>query len=135
MSDLLKPIDAARLAGVSYPTLKQWIYTGKIRSTKTAGGHHRIARSEIERVTGATKARAKKQDKPVGLDAISGRNKLLGTIIEVKFEGLLVQVTMDIGGQTITSIITSDAARSLGLRKGVPIYALIKATEVMVIRA
>jgi len=135
VSDLLKPIDAARLAGVSYPTLKQWIYTGKIRSTKTAGGHHRIARSEIERVTGATKARAKKQDKPVGLDAISGRNKLLGTIIEVKFEGLLVQVTMDIGGQTITSIITSDAARSLGLRKGVPIYALIKATEVMVIRA
>src|SRR5262247_1965311 len=112
MSELLKPIDAARLAGVSYPTLKQWIYTGKIRSTKTAGGHHRIARSEIERVTGATKARAKKQDKPVGLDAISGRNKLLGTIIEVKFEGLLVQVTMDIGGQTITSIITRAAARS-----------------------
>jgi len=53
MSELLKPFEAARLAGVSYPTLKQWIYKGKIRSTKTAGGHHRIARSEIERVTGA----------------------------------------------------------------------------------
>ena len=135
MSELLKPIDAARLAGVSYPTLKQWIYSGKIRSTKTAGGHHRIARSEIERVTGASKAKPRKQAKPVGLDAISGRNKLSGTIIDVRFEGLLVQVTMDVGGQTITSIITSDAARSLGLKKGVPIYALIKATEVMVIRA
>jgi excisionase family DNA binding protein len=56
MNDLLKPLDAARLAGVSYPTLKQWIYSGKIRSTKTAGGHHRIARSEIERVTGAVAA-------------------------------------------------------------------------------
>ena len=55
MSELLKPIDAAQLAGVSYPTLKQWIYKGKIRSTKTAGGHHRIARSEIERVTGANR--------------------------------------------------------------------------------
>jgi molybdopterin-binding protein len=132
VSELLKPIDAARLAGVSYPTLKQWIYSGKIKSTKTAGGHHRVSRSEIERVTGAkTKS---KHSKPVGLDAISGRNKLLGTITDIRYEGLLVQITIDLGEQTITSIITSDAARSLGLKKGVSVYALIKATEVMVIR-
>src|SRR6476646_8770209 len=130
MSELLKPIDAARLAGVIYPTLKQWIYSGKIKSTKTAGGHHRIARSEVERVTGA-KAKAKR-GKPVGLDAISGRNKLLGTITDIRYEGLLVQVTIDIGDQEITSIITSDSARLLGLKKGVAVYALIKATEVMV---
>ena len=132
MSELLKPIDAARLAGVSYPTLKQWIYSGKIRSTKTAGGHHRVARSEIERVTGA-KAKAKR-GKPVGLDAISGRNKLQGIITDIRYEGLLVQITIDVGDQQITSIITSDAARSLGLKRGVSVYALIKATEVMVIR-
>ncbi|HJX91599.1 MAG TPA: TOBE domain-containing protein [Pyrinomonadaceae bacterium] len=132
MSELLKPIDAARMAGVSYPTLKQWIYSGKIRSTKTAGGHHRVARSEIERVTGA-KAKAKR-GKPVGLDAISGRNKLQGTITDIRYEGLLVQIIIDIGDQQITSIITSDAARSLGLKRGVSVYALIKATEVMVIR-
>src|SRR5262245_30161185 len=133
MSELLKPIDAARLAGVSYPTLKQWIYQGKIRSTKTAGGHHRIARSEIERVTGGRRKRLR-DHKPVGLDAISGRNKLRGVISEIRFEGLLVQVTIDVGGQAITSIITSDAARALGLRRGVDVYALIKATEVMIIR-
>jgi len=133
MSELLKPIDAARLAGVSYQTLKQWIYKGKIRSTQTAGGHHRIARSEIERVTGTTKAKQSRH-KPVGLDAISGRNKLPGTITELRYEGLLVQITIDVGGHEITSIITSDAARSLGLKEGVSVYALIKATEVMVIR-
>ena len=133
MKELLTPTDAARLAGVSYPTLKQWIYKGKIQTTKTAGGHHRIARSEIERVTGARRNRPKR-GKPVGLDAISGRNKLLGSVIEVRYEGLLVQVTIDVGGQEITSIITSDAARALGLKIGVPVYALIKATEVMVIR-
>lgn len=133
MSELLKPIDAARVAGVSYPTLKQWIYKGKIRSTKTAGGHHRIARSEIERVTGTARSKTK-QSRPVGLDAISGRNKLFGTITELRYEGLLVQVTIEIAGQEITSIITSDAARALGLKIGVPVYALIKATEVMVIR-
>jgi molybdopterin-binding protein len=133
VSDLLKPAEAARLAGVSYPTLKQWIYKGKIRTTKTAGGHYRIARGEIARVTGATQSRSRR-GKPVGLDAISGRNKLLGTVTGLRYEGLLVQVTIDVGGQEITSIITSDAARALGLKTGVPVYALIKATEVMVIR-
>ena len=131
MSELLTPMQAARVAGVSYPTIKQWIYKGKIHPTKTAGGHYRIARSEIERVTGST---TPKRGKPVGLDAISGRNKLQGSITELRFEGLLVQVTIDVGGQEITSIITSDAARALGLKIGTSVYALIKATEVMVIR-
>jgi molybdopterin-binding protein len=131
MNELLTPIQAARVAGVSYPTIKQWIYKGKIHTTKTAGGHYRIARSEIERVTGSARP---KRRKPVGLDAISGRNKLPGSITELRFEGLLVQVRIDIGGQEITSIITSDAARALGLKTGTSVYALIKATEVMVIR-
>ena len=135
MSELLTPMQAARVAGVSYPTIKQWIYRGKIQTTKTAGGHYRIPRSEIERVTGRSAAAAKaKRGKPVGLDAISGRNKLHGSITELRFEGLLVQVTIDVGGQEITSIITSDAARALGLKVGTSVYALIKATEVMVIR-
>jgi len=68
------------------------------------------------------------------LEAISGRNKLLGTITEVKFEGLLAQVRINVGGQSITSIITRDACVELGLKKGVRAFALIKATEVMVIR-
>jgi molybdopterin-binding protein len=118
MSELLKPIDAAQLAGVSYPTLKQWIYKGRIRTTKTAGGHHRVARSEIERVMRTKRPKVTRKAKPVGLDAISGRNKLPGTITELRFEGLLVQVTIDVGGHEITSIITSDAARSLGLEEG-----------------
>jgi molybdopterin-binding protein len=134
MSELLKPLDAAKLAGVSYPTLKQWIYTGKIRSTKTAGGHHRIARNEIERVTGTARTKSVRKGKPIGLDSISGRNKLPGTITGLRYEGLLVQVSIDVAGHEITSIITSDAARSLGLKEGTSVYALVKATEVMVIR-
>jgi len=133
MSELLTPLQAARVAGVSYPTIKQWIYKGKIQTTKTAGGHYRIARGEIERVTGQGAAK-RKRGKPVGLDAISGRNKLQGSITDLRFEGLLVQATIDVGGQEITSIITSDAARALGLKVGTLVYALIKATEVMVIR-
>jgi molybdopterin-binding protein len=132
--EMLKPQDAAKLIGVSYPTLKQWIYNDKVRSVRTPGGHHRIPRSEVDRLTGAKQQSSSKHNKPAGLDAISGRNKLMGTVSEVKFEGLLAQVTINVGGQSITSIITRDACLDLGLKKGVRAFALIKATEVMVIR-
>jgi len=134
--EMLKPQDAARLIGVSYPTLKQWIYNGKIKSVRTPGGHHRIPRAEIERLTSAGRHEktGAKGKRPSGLDAISGRNRLLGTVIEVRYEGLLAQVRIDVGGQTITSIITRDACQDLGLKRGTRAYALIKATEVMVIR-
>lgn len=132
--ELLRLQVAAEMVGVSYPTIKQWIYAGKIHSVKTAGGHHRIPRSEVERLTGADHAKSAKSRMPIGLEAISGRNKLLGKVTEVRYEGLLAQITIDVGGQEITSIITSDATRSLGLKKGVTVHALVKATEVMVIR-
>jgi len=130
--DLLKLKDAAEMIGVSYPTLKQWIYNGKIRSVKTAGGHHRIPREEIDRLSKTTSSATPTASKP--LSAISGRNKLYGTVVEARIEGLLAQITIDIGGQIMTSIITSDSARNLGLKKGVHVYALVKATEVMIIR-
>lgn len=137
MPELLRLAEAAKLVGVTYPTLKQWIYKGKIRSVKTAGGHHRIPREEVERLTGGAAPKAARRQAPpalVSLNAISGRNKLRGRVTEVRREGLLVQVSVDVCGQTITSIITSDAAESLNLKRGVVVYVLIKATEVMVIR-
>ncbi len=133
--DLIKLQQAAQSLGISYPTLKQWIYRGKIKSVKTPGGHHRIPRNEIERLSGFRLRLPSGQVHPAGLEAISGRNKLLGTVALVQVEGLLAQVTIDLGGQLITSIITRNACRELGLRKGVQAFALIKATEVMIIRA
>ncbi len=123
--ELLKLRDAARILNISYPTLKQWIYRGKLRSIKTPGGHHRIAQSEIDRLTNSNRGRT-------SLQSISGRNKLLGTITEVKTEGLLTQVTLDVAGQIVTAIITRQSSEELRLRKGMPAFALIKATEVMI---
>jgi len=50
MQRLLAPREAANILGVSYPTLKQWIYRGKIKTAKTPGGHHRVPESEIDRL-------------------------------------------------------------------------------------
>jgi molybdopterin-binding protein len=141
--DLLKLNEAARELGVSYPTIKQWIYHGKIKSVLTAGGHHRIPRAEINRLAfmgengkGARKKQAPTLNLPKGFEHfISGRNQLVGRVTKVQTSGLMAKVALDIGGQTITAIITSDACRDLGLKKGQPAAALIKATEVMIISA
>lgn len=135
--DLYKLHDAARELGISYPTLKQWIYSKKIRSVKTAGGHHRIPLREIDRLTGKQKGAIGKSKRraPTGLEAISGRNKLFGKVAEIRFDGLLAQVVIDVGAnQQMVSIITADSARNLNLKKDAPVFALVKATEVMVIR-
>jgi len=125
------PSEAARLLGVSYPTIKQWIYRKKIRSDRTPGGHHRIPTSEIRRLGAAVPTRGDAS----ALDAISGRNKLLGTVSRIRVSGLLAEVTLDVAGQKLTAIITKSAVIDLRLKTGSPAYALIKATEVMVIRA
>ena len=130
-SPRVTPAEAARLLGVSYPTIKQWIYRKKIRSVRTPGGHHRIPASEIRRLGVSAPTRGGGST----LDAISGRNKLFGTVERIRVSGLLAEVTLDVAGQRLTAIITKSAVNDLQLKAGSPAYALIKATEVMVIRA
>ena len=72
--------EAAEKLGISYQTLKLWIYQGKIASTRTAGGHHRIPVSEIDRLIGETRLAALEPRNQAGLSEISGRNKLLGIV-------------------------------------------------------
>ncbi len=131
--ELLKPQEAARILGVSYPTVKQWIYRRQLKSVRTPGGHHRIPRSEVDRLSGV-RGSGTSDEAATPLAAISGRNKLRGIVTRVVVNGLLAQVTLDVGGQSITSIITRTACRELGLKKGVRAIALVKATEVMMIR-
>ena len=133
---LLKLPEAADLLNISYPTLKQWIYKGRIQSVQGPGGHHRIPQTEIERLTKvkATSRTAKKDKKTGVLHTISGRNKLLGTVESVRHDGLLAEVKLNVGGQIITAIITSQSCKELGLKRGVEAYALMKSTEVMVVR-
>jgi molybdopterin-binding protein len=123
--------DACKMLGVSYPALKQWIYKGKIKTVTTPGGHHRIPESEIDRLL---PRRAPVPERRENFRRISGRNQLVGRVIEVKVEGLLAQVTLSIAGQHLTSIITADAVREMRLQIGQTAAALIKSTEVMVMR-
>jgi molybdopterin-binding protein len=130
---LLKLRDAALQLGISFPTIKQWIYKKKIRSNQTAGGHHRIPQSEVDRLLFRTRGKTKLQRKEE-TRRVSGRNQLVGRVESVQISGLLAEVTLSIGGQRITSIITARSAREMKLKRGQTAAALIKATEVMILR-
>ncbi len=130
---LLKPREAAAALGVSYPTLKQWILAGTIRTIKTPGGHHRIPESSLKPLMKSRPAGNPKTSRD-RFRTVSGRNQLVGRILDVKISGLLAKVVLEIADQRITSIITSDAAREMQLRKGQTAAALIKSTEVMIVR-
>jgi len=131
--ELLKLRDAALQLGISFPTIKQWIYKKKIRSVRTAGGHHRIPESEVDKLLFRTRGRTEKERKLV-IRRVSGRNQLVGRIDAVRISGLMAEIAISIGGQQITSIITSRSAREMQLKPGQTAAALIKATEVMILR-
>ena len=131
--ELLKLRDAALQLGVSFPTIKQWIYKRKIRSVRTAGGHHRIPQSELDRLLFRTRGRTEKERKQA-TRRVSGRNQLVGRIDKVRISGLMAEVKVSIGEQQITSIITATSAREMNLKPGQTAIALIKATEVMILR-
>jgi molybdopterin-binding protein len=114
--------------------LKQWIYKGKIKTVMTPGGHHRVPQSELDRLLPAVPRSGSAQGRREAFRRISGRNQLVGRIVDLKIEGLMAQVTLSIAGQHLTSIITADAAREMRLEKGQIAAALIKSTEVMVMR-
>lgn len=130
---LLKPREAAVALGVSYPTIKQWIMAGTLKTIKTPGGHHRIPQSVLAPMLKSKPAAATKNSRE-RFRAVSGRNQLIGRIVEVRLSGLLAKVVLQIGDQKIESIITSDAAREMQLRIGQTAGALIKSTEVMIVR-
>jgi len=133
VEELLQLRDAALQLGISFPTIKQWIYKKKIRSIQTAGGHHRIPQSEVDKLLFRTMGKTE-QDRQDVLRRVSGRNQLVGRIDSVRISGLMAEVKISIGGQQITSIITAASAREMHLKKGQTAAALIKATEVMIIR-
>lgn len=135
---LLTARAAAERLGVSYSTLKQWIYKGAVRTVRTRGGHHRVPDAEVERLL-ANQGRLPRPSRtaaapPGVLVALSGRNQLRGVVEEVRLDRLLAQVRLRIGNERLTAVITRDAADVLRLKRGETALAIVKATEVMIAR-
>lgn len=127
---------AAERLGVGYSTLKRWVLAGVVRTTRTEGGHHRISEAELERL--AARQSPQSRPRPAAaapddlLGGLSARNRLRGYVEEVRVDGLLAQVRLRVGNQSLTAVITADALGALKLRRGDDAIAVIKSTEVMI---
>jgi len=134
--NLLTVRTAAERLGVGYSTLKRWVHTGRVRTTRTQGGHHRVSESEIERLLARQQPEARRRvrtpDTDESLGGLSARNRLYGFIEEVRVDGLLAQVRLRVGDQSLTAVVTADAVRALKLRRGDDAIAIVKSTEVMI---
>lgn len=122
--DVLTAQEAARYLRLALPTFYRYLSEGKIPQSKI-GGRYRFKKALLDRWLGTKEAG----------EEISGRNKLVGRISSIKRDAILAQVNLDAGEFKITAIITRDALEALGLKVGDTAAALVKATEVMIIKA
>ena len=130
---MLTPREASRMLGVSYPTIKQWILSGKLKTVQTPGGHHRLSEAALKPFL------TKDKMKPIAESRqryrrVSGRNQLAGKVVSIHIQGLLAEVVLSVGDTHVTAIITASAVRELQLKKGDLAAALIKSTDVMIER-
>jgi len=115
--------EAARALGISLDTLRRWDRQGRIRVERDSANRRTVPAEEIARLRGSDE------------HALSARNRFRGIVREVKIEGLLAQVELDVTEPTrLVAVITRDAAEELGLRPGMSATAVVKATSAMVER-
>ena len=115
--------EAARALGISIDTLRRWDRSGRIRTERDSANRRIVPASEIERLRGTEG------------DRMSARNHFRGIVREVKLDGLLAQVEIDVTEPArVVALITRDAAEELGLKPGMAAAAVVKATSVMVER-
>jgi len=130
---MLTPREASRILGISYPTIKNWILSGRVKTITTPGGHHRLSFASLKPFLekDALKSEVSSRER---YRRVSGRNQLAGKVVSVRIVGLLAEVVLAVGDANVTSIITAAAVKEMGLKKGDPAAALIKSTDVMIER-
>ena len=114
--------EAARALGISLDTLRRWDRQGRISVQRDSANRRVVAAREVERLRGDDRR------------TLSARNRLEGVVREVKIEGLLAEVELDVTKGRLVAVITRESAESLGLTSGVSAAAVVKATSVMVER-
>ena len=120
--------DAAILLGVSDDTVRRWIDSGSLTSSKDESGRKVIDGAEL-----AAFARDHASPPPdlLGVGS-SARNRLVGLVTAVTSDQVMSEVQMQCGPFTVVSLMSTTSARQLGLEPGVVAVAVVKATTVIV---
>ena len=115
--------EAARALGISLDTLRRWDRQGRIRVERDSANRRLVPADEVERLLGRER------------HGLSARNRFRGVVREVKVEGLLAQVELDVTEPArLVAVITRESAEELGLKPGMSAAAVVKATSMMIDR-
>lgn len=127
----IKIRDAAALLGVSDDTVRRWIAAGELEASQAAGAAGvdgaQLAQFAVER--------ARRAETGESAEILrSARNNFTGLVTDVEMDGVMAKVGMQCGPFAVTSLMSAEAARELGLEPGVVATAVVKATTVIVER-
>jgi len=113
--------EAAKLLGISLDTLRRWDRAGRIQTARDSGNRRIVSASEVRRLRGEQEGH------------LSARNRIQGTVTDVRVEGLVAQVELAVDEPArLVAIVTADAVDDLHLQPGMAAAAVVKATSVMV---
>ena len=127
---LITPREAAQILGIEYQTNKKWILRGKIKTSRTPGGHHRLNRDSLRMFIETHHVRPASRTSEE-YRRVSCINQLFGKVASTRILGLIAEVIVVVGETEMMAIISSDAANELCLKKdGVTLF--FNAIDVMI---
>lgn len=119
----------AELLGVSVDTVRRWCDSGRLATTRSAGGHRVIAGPDL---AAYLQDHAGDVFEPASLVPQSARNRFTGVVLRVETDRLTAIVEIQAGPFRVVSLMTREAADELGLEPGDLAVAAVKSTNVIV---
>ena len=120
--------DAATFLGVSEDTVRRWIEKGTLEASRGPGGRTVLEGTEVARLARELAVAPELH----GATASSARNRFTGLVTRVVTDTVMAQVELQCGPFRVVSLMSSEAARELGLEPGRVASAVVKATQVVV---
>lgn len=118
----------AELMGVSPDTVRRWCDDGRLKATRSGGGHRVIDGRELARFL-TSQASA---FEPASVLGQSARNRFTGIVTRVQRDRITAVVEIHAPPHRLVSLMTREAADDLNLKVGDLATAAVKATNVIV---
>ena len=122
------PTQVGELLGVSPDTVRRWCDEGRLKATRSSGGHRLVPGRELARYL---RAQAGAYE-PATVLGQSARNRFTGIVTRVQRDKLTAVVEIHVGRHRLVSLMTREAVDELGLKAGDLATAAVKSTSVIV---
>lgn len=120
--------DAATFLGVSEDTVRRWIEKGTLEASHDTSGRKVLEGVEVARLARELAVTPELH----GTTASSARNRFTGLVTHIVMDTVMAQVELQCGPFRVVSLMSSEAARELGLEAGRVASAVVKATQVVI---